>query len=189
MASWKAWNWWKIAFFLSLVALEGMRELFVLESSEPPQLATVKSVTDFGDLVHAEGKWIRNDQGKRLMPLLVTIECNREQRTCVEASTRVLPPSYVVSPTVEMYAAAFGTGTVDYDNGGSCINYHVRIDLKAKEAYQTRTRTSNRSANCKGFGENLSARLGNGWDDLGPPLEGHFLPMIRILKAGYDLFR
>jgi hypothetical protein len=188
MKSWRTWNWWKLGFFVTLFAFEGAREVAVLESSKPVDLAAIKTVSQFGDLIHAEGVWIRNDNGERLLPLLVTIECNRSEGNCLEASTRVLPGRSVVTPTAESYPARFGPGTVEYQGKGVCTNYSVRIDVKAEEAYQTRTRTKDNSPNCRIYGSKLSARLGNGWDDLKPALEGHFVPLFSILKAVMDVF-
>jgi hypothetical protein len=188
MKSWRTWNWWKIAFFVVLFAFEITRELYVIELSQPTNLAAIKVVSHFGDITHAEGKWVRNDEGDRLSPMLVSIDCNRAEGTCIEASTRVFPGGYVATPTVETYAAQFGADTIEYQNKGVCTNYSVRIDLKAQEAYQTRTRTGDQSATCAPYEARLSARLGSGWDDLKPPFDGHFVPIMSMTKVIVDLF-
>jgi hypothetical protein len=187
MSGWRNWDWWKIGFFAALVAFEFAREFAVIADSEPPNLATIKAITQSGDSVMVEGKWVRNDSGERLAPLLVNIECNRAEGTCTEATTRVLPPDYVNSPAFDTHPAKFGPDSIEYQNNGVCLNYTTRIDLRAEEAYQVRTRTKDNSTLCRNYGPHLNARLANGWDDIKPPLEGHFVPLLSLTKAVFDV--
>lgn len=62
----KSWlkrrNWWKIGFFVMLVAFEFMREIAVLSANSPPAISGNAFVSELGPFVMARGRWVRLDK-------------------------------------------------------------------------------------------------------------------------------
>lgn len=82
-------NWWKVGFFVALLAFEFTRELLVLTEAQGATPNAMAHVFSYDGFVTVQGSWKRIDGGGSLVPGTVTIECRRETGQCVEASTMI----------------------------------------------------------------------------------------------------
>lgn len=175
-------NWWKVAFFIALLAFELTREIAVLISAQEAQPNTNARLFSYGGYVQAQGSWKRIDGGGALAPGTVTIECRRETGHCIEASVGV-SEQYVYAPEVSWLDARFSPDAVYYENDlPDCARYSVRLDLKMEKVFAVRERKEN-PANplCANLERRIEMQLGDGFEPSRPPLDGHFVPIIRAM--------
>ena len=172
-------NWWKIAFFIALLAFELTREIAVLESAQGAQPNTNAHLFSYGSYVRAQGSWKRIDGGGALVPGTVTIECQRETGRCLEASVMV-SEQYVYAPEIDWFDARFSPDAVSYENDRpDCARYSVRLDLKMQKVFAVRDRKENPSnPNCANLERRIEMQLGDGFESSRTALDGHFVPII-----------
>lgn len=182
-------NWWKIGFFVILIAFEFAREGAVLEGSTPPTIAANASVSYSEPYVFARGRWTRVDKDEDLVPSSVYIECNELSGECIEASVAVWDDA-VGTPQVSRFPAKFSNDSVSYQNEfPACVTYSTRIDLKLKKAFAVRQHKEDMPDDlCKGTEERIEMVLGDGWRTKKDPLEGHFVPLISLVAGTVKLF-
>jgi hypothetical protein len=184
----KRWNWWKIGFFVSLLAFEVAREIAVLANDRDASAGVLASVSSFSGFTAAEGRWVRIDGGDKLIPAAVRIECWQERGECTEASATA-NEGYFHAPTMETFKARFLPQAIEYENDNPvCAHYSVRIDLRLQKTFAVRERTSDKSPMCKGMERRMEMQLGDGFDATDNPLEGHFVPVLNIVIAIAKLF-
>lgn len=180
-------NWWKAAFLVSLVLLEFTREWAVLADEKAPSPVATPFVIHAGDFTSVSGRWIRIDGGGDLVPSLVTIECDRDEDRCLEASTMILDDS-VFAPELSWYPAQFGSDAITYENADPrCATYSVRIDLELEKVFAVRTRKEDPELeNCGRLERRIEMQLSDGYQPSNDPLEGHFVPIFSVLFALFD---
>lgn len=177
-------NWWKIAFFIALLAFELTREIAVLESAQGAQPNTNSHLFSYGGYVRTQGSWKRIDGGGALVPGTVTIECQRETGRCLEASVMV-SKQYVYAPEIDWFDARFSPDAVSYENDRpDCARYSVRLDLKMQKVFAVRDRKENPSnPNCANLERRIEMQLGDGFESSRSQLGGHFVPIIGAIAA------
>lgn len=184
------WNWWKIGFFVSLIAFEAAREVAVVESQSAAEPAVLASVYQVGDLVTAEGRWRRIDHKDDLMPNTVHIQCLRNEGKCTEAATNSLIGRSFGSPEINTLDAVFTPEAVTYSNDYPCVTYSVRIDLKLEKVFAVRDgKKDHFQGMCKDLEPRIEMRLGNGFED--GDLERqpkHFVPLLDMLVVVLKAF-
>lgn len=176
-------NWWKYAFFLTLVAFELTREVAVLATTGGAVPNTRASVFSMDGYVSAQGTWVRTDGGERLVPVTTTIQCTRESGQCLEANTRIMDDD-VFAPELDTFAATFTPEAVTYENSRpDCARYTVRIDLRLEQAFAVRERQDNpTNPDCRMLERRITMQLGNGYETYRPTIDGHFVPIIWLLQ-------
>lgn len=178
-------NWWKLAFFVLLVAFELAREFAVLSAAEGAQPNSNGTVFEYNGYVKAQGSWTRIDGGGAMAPGTVTIECRPEEGRCLEASV-MISERYVYAPDLDYFDATFSPQAVAYENENPvCARYAVRIDLRLKKVFAVRERKEDaKEPQCALLEKGrIEMQLGKGFDPERDPLEGHFVPLIQILAA------
>lgn len=175
-------NWWKIAFFIALLAFELTREIAVLESAQGARPNTNAHLFSYGGYVRAQGSWKRIDGGGALVPGTVTIECHRETGRCLEASVMV-SEQYVYAPEIDWFDARFSPVAISYENDRpDCARYSVRLDLKMQKVFAVRDRKENpTNPNCANLERRIEMQLGDGFEPSRTALDGHFVPIIRAI--------
>lgn len=137
----RPFNWWKLGFFIALVAFEFAREIAVLEANEPMG-GQMLTMGNYAGLIHAEGQWVRSDGGSSIQPGTVAIDCFREWNTCIEAST-VLSDTGIrwASTSLDLYEIEeiSDSGLTYVGTASDCALYRVRIDLRQQRVVATRT--------------------------------------------------
>ena len=128
----KSWlqrrNWWKIGFFVMLLAFEFARENAVLEGSTPPTIVGNATVTYNEPYISAQGRWTRLDKDEDLVPSSVYIECNEYSKECIQASVTVWDDA-VGTPQVRRFPARFAGDSVSYqDETPACENGGAKLD-------------------------------------------------------------
>lgn len=182
-------NWWKIAFFAALLALELLRELLVIISTQSPDIYVKKWVFAANGYASAEGQWLRVDGGKPLIPTLVTVECRQERGICIEASTHPTD-DFPLPASVDIFDARFDGDTITYvNNYPTCVRYDVRFDTKLLQLTAVRERKANASqpacaANEPRIEMQLSDSPRVSYSD---NLKGHFVPFLSILNWAVNL--
>jgi len=184
-------NWWKIGFFVMLIAFELAREVAVIGSDQQAQPNASKLVFTFdnGRYITASGRWKRSDGGDRLQPGTVTIECRRDRGQCVEAMVNSIDTSYF-APTLDWFDATFTDRGVRYVNdNAACARYEVVIDTVQKRAFATRERKPN-PANpmCKNLEDRIAMELGDGFEPVSDSLKGHSAPLFQIIIGVFKAF-
>jgi hypothetical protein len=183
-------NWWKLAFFIALLAFEITRELLVIQSGSPASITAMKHITHFKGWVSASGRWWRVDGGGSLVPGAVTIECRPETGQCVEAATTVM--NGVMPPTMDTFQARWDDSSVSYVNDNAdCARYSVRIDWKEERATATRVRKANPSnPNCAMLEPKLDMELGDGYKsgEARAELDKHFVPVLQLFMGVVRMF-
>ena len=181
---WQRRNWWKIGFFVMLIAFEFTRELVVLEGGAKNKVSAAASVFSVGSYTTATGQWVRTDGGERLMPAAVLIECDEDRGECMEVTAHSFSGS-VGTPVIDRFPAEFGADTVSYENEDpACARYTVRIDLKLEKVIALRERKDNpENLACQKLEKRIEMTLGNSYDNLEDPLEGHFVPIFAFIAA------
>lgn len=177
-------NWWKVAFFVSLFALELAREIAVLAVAAGASPNASAIVFSLGGYVKAQGSWKRIDGGGPLMPTTVTIECRRETGKCVEASTSI-HDEYVYAPELDWFDATFSQDAVSYENDSpACTRYSVRLDLKLQKVFAVRERKENATHPiCANLERRMEMQLGDGFDSKRDTWGGHFVPILSAISA------
>lgn len=177
-------NWWKLAFFVALIAFEIAREIAVLASAQGAQPNTTARLINYGGYFRAQGSWRRIDGGGALVPGTVTIECQRETGRCLEASVMV-SEQYVYAPEIDWFNARFSPDAVSYENDRpDCARYSVRLDLKMQKVFAVRDRKENPSnPNCANLERRIEMQLGNGFESSRTQLGGHFVPIIGAIAV------
>ena len=185
----KRFNWWKLAFFVALVAFEITREVAVLEGSSKARVTGQASVFGMGGHVTAEGRWKRIDGGEPIMPGAVAISCWRESGTCTEASVSI-SGKHISAPDISTYQAEFDLDGVSYVNQNPrCVTYNTRIDLKMRKAFTVRTRNEGATdllgSSCSKVEQRIEMQLANGFDiaDYRLEIDEHFVPIVEIIRA------
>ena len=175
-------NWWKVAFFVSLVVFEVTREYAVVASSTAAQPNTMANLFSYNGYVRAQGTWKRIDGGDRLVSSTVTIECHRDTGRCLEASTH-MNDEYVYSPELDWFDAKFETDSVSYENDmPDCANYSVRLDLKMKKVFAVRQRKANpTNPACLNLENRIEMQLSDGFENRSDTLDDHFLPILKTI--------
>lgn len=184
-------NWWKIGFFIAVFAFELMRELFVIQAAEGARPNAMAIVHGDDDYAEAQGSWMRLDGGSALVPGVVRISCRAATAECVEVSVTV-NERYVHAPDISRFAATFGPGTVSYTNDvPDCATYTVRIDLKMEKAFAVRQKRPDASGPCALLERRIEMQLvdGHALSENIDPLEGHFVPIVRLVRSAFDAFQ
>lgn len=178
-------NWWKLAFFVALIAFELAREVAVLESATGAEPNTRSTMFNFrGEHVTAEGSWRRTDGKGKLVPTVTKIVCRKELNECFEATTNMIESS-VFPPDVDFFEAQFGPDSIGYTNDSpTCVRYAVRLDLKMKQVLANRERKST-AGDCANAEPLIAMRLGDGKEEgeYGREIDEHFVPLLSLLKA------
>lgn len=185
-------NWWKLGFFIALLAFEIARETAVVaiaNSEALPKPAVRKLVSQAENDIYAEGSWRRTDGGDPIFPNIVTITCSRERSTC-RVSEVVITDDRVSPPTITTVPAQFDGGSVRYEMRGGCVHYFVNIDSAIGSATSIRTLLPNDEQtpiiDCDFAEERIEMELADGYDrsegsNDGLP-EGFFLPLMRLTR-------
>lgn len=174
-------NWWKIGFFLALIAFELARETAVLEEAELPRLGVLANVYTSGGWTVAEGKWERLDGGDRLIPVSIRIQCAEALGECTQAAVTVYK-NVVDSPTIKTFKANFSPDLITYQDAGVCATSITRIDLKLKRVFSVREMTKNPNAECAGLERRIESQLADGWRDSDFSTAGHFVPLVDAIR-------
>ena len=182
-------NWWKIGFFVVLLAFEVTRELLVI-TLDPSAVPNANALVFSGDgYVKAEGSWKRIDGGGSLVPGTVAIECQRETGQCLEASTTI-HDEYVYAPDLSYFNATFTPESVSYVNDvPDCARYSVRIDLEMNKVFAVRQKkqeTTNPA--CAALENRIEMQIADGYETYSSrdPLKGHFVPLLQLVKVVVD---
>ena len=119
-----------------------------------------------------------------LVPTVVTIECERVTGSNLEASAN-RTDRYVYAPELDKFDASFAADSVTYGNNvPDCARYSVRIDLKMEKVFAVRERKSNLgNPRCSSLEPRVEMQLSDGYDLGNDPLEGPFVPILRILAS------
>ena len=179
-------NWWKIGFWLALLAFEITREFAVVVSQSPPFLGGAFFIeTVRPGRVIASGKWERIDGGEPILPVLTSIDCKQELGSCVIAETVLWDKDRIFPPNIETFSANFSDNAVTFVNDAAiCVKYSVRLDLDLKKAISLREPLKGATGSiCEAAKDRMEMRLvepvrPSDWDDFG----GHFLPIVKGLK-------
>lgn len=177
-------NWWKIGFFVALLAFEVTREIAVIEGSAEAQPNAYFSMFNAGTFATAEGSWKRIDGGEKLMPTTVRIQCWRDQGSCIEAYSSVMN-GYFYPPDIDYFDAKFDGDAITYDNQSpKCASYSVRLDFKLKKVIAVRTKKPDApKPDCNVLSDGrVEMQLANSYEYRNPA-EGHFVPVISALGA------
>lgn len=178
-------NWWKISFFIAIIALEFMRELVVLNMGPSTRPTQTSYVMTYGDVITVRGSWTRSDGGGDLMPATVTIECRRTTGICIVADAHA-NDDRLSAPEISQYAATFTPQGVTFANDDpTCVRYLTRIDVPMKQAFSVRERKPNvKNADCGSVLEDrIEMKISDGFTPTREdPTEGHFLPILSLLK-------
>jgi hypothetical protein len=177
-------NWWKIGFFILLLFFEVAREWAVIASSQTAQPNASAHVVSYEGYTVAQGRWKRIDGGSPIVPTTVTIDCRRELRKCVEATT-TMSELYVYAPQLDWFNATFGADAVTYENDvPECARYSVRIDLKLKKAFAVRERkTAPSNPECAKLEPRVEMQMADGYDSGKNPAAGHIVPIFAAIRA------
>jgi hypothetical protein len=185
-------NWWKVAFFVTLLVFEGAREIAVINIGAPPNIAIGTAFSQRspdGSLVSADGRWARTDGGEPLIPAAVSIECWRERGTCVMATTEAYD-GYIHLPEIDQRDATFtGTGAEFTDDWPVCNKLFVRIDGVHNLTTAVRSRKETKDPQCKGSEPEIQLRL-SGFDPEEHKrwTDKHFVPLLSVMGAVLRMF-
>ena len=184
-------NWWKYGFFVLLLIAEFEREMIVIAQDPEAKPLVSQSVMSFGDTISAEGQWTRSDEGGKLLPSPLAIECSRERQECIIASYDV-NGEFVSRPNLDRFNADVAANEVVIRSDNDCYSLTTRIDVAAREVSQVRQRNEGWQdaafsdpifkETCNNLEDRIVSRL-VGYDDLSlqtDPLDGHFVPLIKI---------
>lgn len=185
----KRLNWWKIGFFVALVAFEAAREAAVISIANDATPNGSASVFRHDGYVAASGTWKRIDGGSKLSPVVVALDCREETGNCIEATTG-MSERYVYPPDITVHGATFTADAVTFVNEvPDCARYTVRIDTEMKKAFAVRQRKENpTNLRCKDIEDRIEMQLADGFEFDPAKYDDHFLPLVRVVKALTDLF-
>ena len=180
-------NWWKPAFFVTLIAFELAREVAVLNAMGPPVAIGVENIyrDESGGYIRADGLWQRTDGGGRLVTMPTTILCDRTLELECTVASSMLSNGYVHIPRLDRIDANFtDTGVEWFEDHPLCYTNFVRIDAKNKLVTATRKSKNSNDPLCKGTEELIQSKLG-GYDLAAEKAERdrHFLPVLRLVAA------
>lgn len=180
----KARNWWKFAFFVSLVLLELARETIVVTNAKSVKFGGFASVFVTSDYAAAHGRWERIGQGSSLAPAVTSIQCSARTKECIEAYSRSIE-GFVFPPQISTFPARFTADGVTYENDDpECARYSVRIDAKMRKVFALRERKGQPSNPiCAGLDKRLEMQLVDPSGLSSNPLENHFAPLLKIIAA------
>jgi hypothetical protein len=183
-------NWWKVGFFVALLAFEFTRELLVVTEAQGAIPNASAQVFSYDGFVKVEGSWKRIDGGGSLVPGTVVIECRRESGQCLEAST-MIHDEYVYAPDLSYFNATFTPDSVSYVNDvPDCAKYSVRIDLEMKKAFAVRQKKAQATnPACAALENRIEMQIADGYETHTAehdPFKGHFVPILSLLKAIFD---
>lgn len=180
-------NWWKIGFFVALIAFEGAREWAVVQTNANAQPFADGRVFSFQGYVSAEGTWKRIDGGDPILPGLTTLQCEQDQGRCYEASVRI-DQRMVWTPDLTWYPATFMPTEVSYINDTpECVRYTVKIDTVLKKVFAVREKKAGAPATCGKFEPRMELQLTSSFGDFVPPTRDHFLPLLAVAGAVFKL--
>jgi hypothetical protein len=180
---WRRRNWWKIGFFVMLALFEIAREVAVIASNQPPNIATFASVGGTMGFTSAKGRWKRIDGGTKLLPSATTIQCQQAKGECVESNVSFYNGA-INEPDISTYGARFSADAISYENNDPlCARYSVRIDLKLKKVFAVRERKplNSEQPQCKDLEQRIEMSLGNGFQKDENLLAGHFVPLLSTI--------
>lgn len=179
-------NYWKIAFWLTLLAFEFTREIAVIAADSPAKSNVAFYMSRMGDLATAQGRWRRTDGGSPLLDAALTIECRRDRGECLEASVISIDEGFF-NPTIERFPAKFEDDVVTYENNvPECVRYSVKMDFAQKSVIASRELKSGRlEPRCAKLEPAIRMRLGDSYEDgdFRSPDQSHFVPIISVLMA------
>jgi hypothetical protein len=183
---WRRRKWWKIGFFIMVVLFEISREMAVInaDTETDPKIAVAPTVWQNGPVIRAEGRWMRLDEGSRMIPSATVIDCDANREECVEA-TADMSGGYLGAPTLDRFVATFSPDAVSYENANPiCSHYHVRIDLKLKKVFAVRDLIEGaKSPLCHDRERRVEMTLGDGYQPSDNPFGDHWVPMLRSIRA------
>jgi hypothetical protein len=177
-------NWWKVGFFVMLLAFETAREISVVESDQKAIPNVTKSIYGNLELITAQGRWMRSDGGSPIINSAVTIYCRSDWNQCFEANVLTYG-QYFFAPEIDWFDAEFTADGVTYFNDQpKCVTYAVRIDLKQSRAFATRVAKTDGQKNqlCPEREPRAEMELGGGYTPDADPFKDHFVPIIRLLS-------
>lgn len=183
-------NWWKVGFFVMLIAFELARELVVVNAAEGAIPSAGKYVSTYGNLLTATGSWQRSDGGSPIVSSTVKIDCFRDTSLCIEAQT-TSNEKYFHVPSIDIFPATFSGTSVSYTNDNpDCARYSVLIDAKTERAIATRERKENpKNDFCKKLEKRIAMELGSSWDRPSTdPTKEHFVPLLQLVLSLVKLF-
>ena len=166
------------------LAFEVTREWAVVAQNEPIGIGAGPYVGRMQNLVSAQGRWRRIDDGVSPLGINgVTIQCWQNEGKCYEATVMAWD-RFVSNPDISSYDAKFTDEAVTYTNDDpSCATYSVRIDLKLKKVFGTRERKiKTADPNCANLEPRVEMVLGTGYDSPNATRH-HFLPLLWMLRA------
>lgn len=176
-------NWWKVGFFVMLLAFEVVREWAVLGNVEERPVHNVDfSLISVDGLTTAQGIWKRIDGGGKMMPASIRIECWQDRALCLEISANTYG-KYVPAPEVDYFDAKFSPDAVTYENDNpTCAKYSVRMDLKLNKVFAVRQRKENPSnPTCAQFEPRIEMVLSSYAFEYENPTKGHFVPLLSLV--------
>ena len=186
-------NWWKLAFWLAVLAFEGAREFAVLVNQSQPEIGGslfIESVRP--GRVIASGRWERIDGGDPILPILTSIDCRQELGSCVIADTVLWDKRRVSPPNIEIIDAKFLNHSISFVNESAlCVKYTVRLDLNLEKAFSVREATKGSNGTfCEGARDRIEMQLVEPFKpgDLSK-FDNHFLPILRIIRFVAASFR
>jgi hypothetical protein len=190
---WRAWNWWKIGFFVMLLVFEVTREMYVRAADPYPGVPFNEvSQTSDGSVVTAEGQWeqvgVRGNDP--LIPTAVTIQCWRDIGACMVATEDQVPGQAIMLPFVDRLPATFTPTAVQFtDDIPVCSTWVYRIDTVRRVTVGVGTSTHSPSPACRGTAERMEVRL-IGWSNANFEEweHRHFLPLIHGLGTVLRIF-
>lgn len=177
-------NYWKIMFFIAIIAFEIAREMAVLFAYEPAKPNVYKSVYSVDGYIGAKGTWVRSGNGSPITPNAVTISCIKELSECVVATVNSFNKSYF-APDIQTFDAKFYPDGASYINDRPlCTTIKVYINTSQERVIASRIRKSGPlpKEECEDEMESeVNMELSN------PPIshldfDGHFVPLLNILR-------
>lgn len=178
----KRLNWWMIAFFVSLLALEIAREMLVVGGQMPAKPNASAIVSSIRGYTTAQGSWARADGGSRLVPSTTSIRCFEQEGTCTEATVQMFD-GLVQAPDISVLPAVFSPSAITYENDSAgCATYTVKIDLDLDKAFAVRRlKDKPDGLNCDKFEKRIEMQLSNGYDTYKDDRDKLFLPVFTAL--------
>ena len=182
-------NWWKVGFFVMLIAFEFAREFAVVNAGEGATPAVGKYISGYGNVLTATGSWQRSDGGSPIISGTVQIECFRDTNICIEAQV-TSNGKYFHAPSIDIFRARFSGTSVSYTNDNpDCAKYSVLIDVKTERAIATRDGKENpKNEFCKKLEKRVAMELGSSWDrPWKDPTKEHFVPLLQLVLGVFKL--
>lgn len=182
-------NWWRMAFFIAVVAFEFAREQAVVQANEPTT-GNMYSLQGNGELVAAEGEWFRSDAGSPLIHNATSIQCSKETNSCIEATATLMTSGVRTAyNSVSVYKVTrFTNESVEYtDESSLCAIYRVHMDLAQNRVTSTSVRKEGGDPLCSKMEASVPSELSDSIrhrENAGEWMSGHFLPLLRLIRHG-----